>query len=284
MAEGGTRGVPIRLGMPMRAVCFGQIPTAVRLVMDIIEEVSTVVRGVEIPAPAHMVMDIIIMEEVSIQVVTIMEEVLIVGDTDTEDLTAAAGTAGIDLRNMIAKMNRAVFLDRDGTMIAEVNYLSRPDQIKIFPATRIGLKKLSAADFKLFIVSNQSGVGRGYFTLADVDKVNEALCDDLSRDGVRIEKIYIAPEKPEDPSYGRKPSPQFLFDARDEFGLDLSRSFIIGDKLIDLECGWNAGVKKSILVRTGYGAELERKSGPQLANAEIADDLEQAAALILGAS
>lgn len=178
-------------------------------------------------------------------------------------------------------MNRAVFLDRDGTMIADVNYLSRPDQIKIFPSTRTGLKKLCVAGFKLFIVSNQSGVGRGYFTMADVDKVNKSLCDDLSQDGIRIEKIYIAPEKPEDPSYGRKPSPQFLFDARDEFGVDLSQSFIIGDKLIDLECGWNAGVKTSVLVRTGYGAEMEHKGHGQLANAVVVDDLEQAADFIL---
>jgi D-glycero-D-manno-heptose 1,7-bisphosphate phosphatase len=117
-----------------------------------------------------------------------------------------------------------------------------------------------------------------------VENVNEALCNDLARDGIRIKKIYIAPEKPEDPSYGRKPSPRFLFDARDEFDLDLSQSFIIGDKLIDLECGWNAGVKKSILVRTGYGAEVERASVPRLANAVIVDDLDQAAAVILNVS
>ena len=184
----------------------------------------------------------------------------------------------------IGKMNRAVFLDRDGTMIADVNYLSHPDQIKIFPTTRTGLKKLCDQDFLLFIVSNQSGVGRGYFSMAEVDKVNEALCREIARDGVLIKKIYVAPEKPEDPSYGRKPSPQFLFDARDEFGLDLSQSFIIGDKLIDLECGWNAGVKRSILVRTGYGAEVERASGQRLANAAVVDDLDQAAALILGTS
>jgi D-glycero-D-manno-heptose 1,7-bisphosphate phosphatase len=184
----------------------------------------------------------------------------------------------------IEKMNQAVFLDRDGTMIADVNYLSRPDQVKIFPSTRTGLKKLCDRDFLLFIVSNQSGVGRGYFTMADVENVNEALCNDLARDGIRIKKIYIAPEKPEDPSYGRKPSPRFLFDARDEFDLDLSQSFIIGDKLIDLQCGWSAGVKKSILVRTGYGAEVERASVPRLANAVIVDDLDQAAAVILNVS
>src|SRR5271154_2990027 len=157
-------------------------------------------------------------------------------------------------------MNRAVFIDRDGTMIAEKNYLRRPEDVEIFPATRIGLKKLCGAGFKLFIVSNQSGVGRGHFTMADVEKVNQHLCGELARDEIRLEKIYIAPEAPDQPSRGRKPSPQFLFDARDEFDLNLAESFMVGDKLIDLECGWNAGVKKSILVRTGYGAEVERES------------------------
>lgn len=178
-------------------------------------------------------------------------------------------------------MNRAIFLDRDGTMIEEANYLSDPDQIKIFPATRTGLKKLGAAGFKLFIVSNQSGVGRGFFTMAEVEKVNARLCGELAREGIRLEKIYIAPEKPEDPSYGRKPSPQFLFDARDEFHLDLSQSFMIGDKMIDVECGWNAGVQKSILVRTGYGAKQERESSAALSRAEIVADLAAAAEWIL---
>ena len=166
-------------------------------------------------------------------------------------------------------------------MIAEANYLSRPEQVKIFAATPVGLKKLCDAGFKLFIVSNQSGVGRGYFTMDDVAKVNGKLCDDLAREGVRIEKIYIAPEKPDDPSRGRKPSPQFVFDARDEFGLDLAQSFMIGDKLIDLECGWNAGVRRSILVRTGYGAGFERDLAGALADAVIVDDLDQAAEWIL---
>ena len=178
-------------------------------------------------------------------------------------------------------MNRAVFLDRDGTMIAEKNYLCRTEDVEIFPATPAGLKRLAGAGFKLYIVSNQSGVGRGYFPMADVEKVNRHLCRELARDGVRFEKIYIAPEKPGDPSRGRKPSPQFLFDARDEFGLDLAESYLIGDKLIDLECGWNAGVKKSILVRTGYGAELERAEPDKLARAVVVDDLNKAAEWIL---
>lgn len=179
------------------------------------------------------------------------------------------------------RVNRAIFIDRDGTMIAEENYLHKPEQVKIFPATRTGLKKLADAGFMLIIVSNQSGVGRGYFTLADVDKVNAKLCADLAPDGIRIEKIYIAPEKPEDPSRGRKPSPAFLFDARDEFGLDLKQCYMVGDKLIDLECGWNAGVRKSLLVRTGYGAKEEKQSPEAVARAVVVDDLDAAAKWIV---
>src|SRR5260221_1004812 len=77
------------------------------------------------------------------------------------------------------RMQKAVFLDRDGTMIVEKNYLHRAEDVDIFPATPIGLKKLCDAGFKLFIVSNQSGVGRGYFTMADVDKVNQYMCGEL---------------------------------------------------------------------------------------------------------
>src|SRR5579862_8249884 len=178
-------------------------------------------------------------------------------------------------------MDRAVFLDRDGTLIAEKNYLSKIEDVTVFPGAVAALKRLEDAGFKLFIVSNQSGVGRGYFTLADVDRVNRHICDMFAKEGVHFEKIYVAPEAPDQPSRGRKPSPQFLFDARDEFGLDLSSSYIIGDKLSDLECGWNAGVRKSILVRTGYGAEAERKSQARLGDALVVDDLATVAEWIL---
>jgi D-glycero-D-manno-heptose 1,7-bisphosphate phosphatase len=176
---------------------------------------------------------------------------------------------------------RAVFLDRDGTIIEEKNYLGRPEEVVVFPGAAQALGRLDAAGFKLFIVSNQSGVGRGYFTMADVDRVNARLAEELGRGGAHLTKIYIAPEVPDAPSRGRKPSPQFLFDARDEFGLDLLESYLIGDKLIDLECGWNAGVKKCLLVRTGYGAAFERDSVEELRRAVIVDDLPAAADWIL---
>jgi D-glycero-D-manno-heptose 1,7-bisphosphate phosphatase len=174
-------------------------------------------------------------------------------------------------------MHRAVFLDRDGTLIAERHYLSRVEDVEILPGTGAALARLGAGGFRLFMVTNQSGIGRGYFTLAEAERVNEHLGREFAHDGVRFEKIYLAPEAPDQPSRGRKPSPQFLFDARDEFQLDLAESYMIGDKLIDLECGWNAGVKKSILLRTGYGASLERAEADKLARALVFDDLAGAA-------
>jgi D-glycero-D-manno-heptose 1,7-bisphosphate phosphatase len=178
-------------------------------------------------------------------------------------------------------MNKAVFLDRDGTLIEERNYLHRPEDVVILPGVGPALRGLGKAGFQLFIVSNQSGIGRGYFTMEDVERVNRHLLTELAREQVRFAKVYVASEAPDTPSRGRKPSPQFLFDARDEFGIDLSQSYMLGDKLIDLECGWNAGIKCSILVRTGYGAEVERVSQNELARAVVVNDLQQAADHIL---
>ena len=178
-------------------------------------------------------------------------------------------------------MRRAVFLDRDGVLIEDRHYLHRVEEVVFTPGTFTGLQRLGAAGFQLFIVTNQSGVGRGYFTLADVEKVHQHLLTEFARHGIIIRKVYVAPEAPDQPSRGRKPAPEFLFDARDEFGLDLAKSFFIGDKLIDLECGWNAGVQQSILVRTGYGRETEQKHAAQLHRAAVVDDLAAAANWIL---
>src|SRR5882724_7577235 len=124
-------------------------------------------------------------------------------------------------------MTPAVFLDRDGTLIEERDFLRRPEDVVLHAGAGPALHRLQSNGFRLFIVSNQSGVGRGYFTLAEVERVNRYLLDLLARDGVKFEKVYIAPEAPDMPSRGRKPSPQFLFDARDEYGLDLSGSYMV---------------------------------------------------------
>jgi len=178
-------------------------------------------------------------------------------------------------------MNRAVFLDRDGTLIVEKNYLHRPEEVEVFPGAGAALKRLADAGFKLLVVTNQSGIGRGLFTLADAEAVNARVSQEFAQAGVQFEKTYIAPEAPDQPSRGRKPSPQFLFDAREEFDLNLAASFMVGDKLLDLECGWNAGVQKSILVRTGYGAGVERDEPDQIRRAVVVDGLAGAAEWIL---
>jgi D-glycero-D-manno-heptose 1,7-bisphosphate phosphatase len=174
---------------------------------------------------------------------------------------------------MKSAKRRAIFIDRDGTLIADKDYLHRPEEVQFIDGAILALKRASDAGFLIIMVTNQSGIGRGYFTLEDVQNVHAYISSELARDGVSFLEIYIAPEAPEAPSRGRKPSPQFLFDARDLHGIDLSRSYMIGDKLIDLECGWNAGVRRSILVRTGYGATIETTQRDNLRDAVVVDDI-----------
>ena len=163
----------------------------------------------------------------------------------------------------------------------EKEYLRRPEEVALLPGAGEALRQMRAGGFLLVLVTNQSGVGRGYFTLAEVAQVNARLLELLAQDGASLEKIYVAPEAPDQPSRARKPSPQFLFDARDEFGLDLGQSYMVGDKLLDLECGWNAGVRKSILVRTGYGRRVEHENPEKLGEAVVLDDLSSVARYVL---
>jgi D-glycero-D-manno-heptose 1,7-bisphosphate phosphatase len=176
---------------------------------------------------------------------------------------------------------RAVFLDRDGTINVDRHYLSKPEQFEFIPGAERALRQLQDAGFRLVIVTNQSGIGRGYYTLGDLQAIHARMLGLLEPTGVVFDRIYFAPESPEEPSRGRKPSPAFLFDARDEFGIDLSQSFMVGDKWADVEAGRNAGCARSLLVRTGYGAETERKQAANLGQTVVVDDLPAAAAWIL---
>jgi D-glycero-D-manno-heptose 1,7-bisphosphate phosphatase len=178
-------------------------------------------------------------------------------------------------------MRRAVFLDRDGTLIEDKDYLHKPEEVIFFPGALEALQSLAEHGFDLVMVTNQSGVGRGYFTMKDVELVHEHIQNVLAERKVTFLKIYTAPEAPDQESRGRKPSPAFLFDARDEFGINLSQSYMVGDKRIDLECGWKAGVKKSILVRTGYGQKVAADNPELSKHAEIFPDLAAAAGWII---
>ncbi len=177
---------------------------------------------------------------------------------------------------------RAVFLDRDGTLNEERSYLGDPRDLVVLPGVPGALRRLQEAGYRLVIVTNQSGIGRGYYTEADFHRVNARLRAELGEHGVTIDQIFFAPEAPDQPSRGRKPSPAFLFDARDALGVEVGASYMVGDKWIDVECGWNAGVRASILVRTGYGAATERARLGALGSAVVVDDLRAAADYILG--
>ena len=172
---------------------------------------------------------------------------------------------------------RAVFLDRDGTVNEERQYLADPEKVVLFPGAGEALRAIQDLGFLLVVVTNQSGIGRGYYTVEAMHQVNARIAELLAGQDVRFSRIYFAPEAPELPSHGRKPSPNFLFDARMELGIDLARSYMIGDKLLDLQCGWNANVRKCLLVRTGYGREVEASGDERLSKAVVVDDLAGAA-------
>ncbi len=176
----------------------------------------------------------------------------------------------------------AIFLDRDGTLIVETGYLHEPEKVELIPCAGEAVQQLAEGGFELFIVTNQAGIGRGHYTEEQMHAVNERVAGEFAKFGVAFRKIYFAPEAPDQPSRNRKPSPQMLLDAQDEFGIDLAASYMVGDKVSDIECGWNAGVKCSVLVRTGYGREHE----PQLSQAPgplaVIDSIGDLANLALG--
>jgi len=178
---------------------------------------------------------------------------------------------------MTRSFKAAVFLDRDGTLNVERHYLHKPDELELIDGVIEGLQLLQQANFQLFVVTNQSGIGRGYFAEEDMRLVHRKLEHILESHGINLAHIYFAPEAPGEPSRGRKPSPQFLLDASRDYQISLEHSYMIGDKQCDLDCGWAAGVAASVLVRTGYGADLERGELAVRGSFHVADDLLAAA-------
>jgi D-glycero-D-manno-heptose 1,7-bisphosphate phosphatase len=167
----------------------------------------------------------------------------------------------------------AVFLDRDGTLMRDVDYCGDPKDVDLLPGVPAALRALKDRGYKLIVITNQSGIGRGYFN----DDQYRAVEAELARrigEGV-IDATYYCPHLPDAGCQCRKPSPEMVLQAAREHDVDLARSFFIGDKRSDLDCGRAAGVK-TILVRTGYGKNLEEN----LADL-VARDLTEAADMIL---
>jgi D-glycero-D-manno-heptose 1,7-bisphosphate phosphatase len=155
-------------------------------------------------------------------------------------------------------MRRAVFLDRDGTLIEEKNYIARPDQVRLLPGTIEALSLLSRAGFACVVVTNQSGIGRGLFTEADLQAIHDEMNRQLGAAGIMLDGLYHCPIAPqisdktiiEHPD--RKPGPGMLLRAAQELNLDLANSWMVGDSISDILAGRNAGCRGGILLRSGH--------------------------------
>ena len=167
----------------------------------------------------------------------------------------------------------AIFLDRDGTLMRDVDYCGDPGDVEVFPETVEVLRRLRRHGYKLIIITNQSGIGRGYFTEDQYRVVETEFLRQLG-DGL-IDASYHCPDLPTSTSIRRKPGPGMVFEAQRDQHLDLRRSFFVGDKASDIGCGQNAGVR-TILVQTGYGAD-QKNCGADW----IARDIAHAADIIL---
>ena len=171
--------------------------------------------------------------------------------------------------------NRAVFMDRDGTINEEVGYLSRMDDLKVYPRAIEAIRLINAAGMKAVVITNQSGIARGYITEDFVRSVHERINELLGAEGARIDGFYFCPHHPihgngiyKQDCNCRKPKPGLLLQAAAEMDIDLARSYMIGDMLKDIEAGKKAGAK-GILVKTGYGSAIVRTDMP----AYIAEDI-----------
>jgi D-glycero-D-manno-heptose 1,7-bisphosphate phosphatase len=162
----------------------------------------------------------------------------------------------------------AVFIDRDGTINVDVDFLSTPDQLQLIPRSAEAIRTLNEHGVPVIVITNQSGIARGLYTEEDLRKVHDALDGMLKLSGAKIDRYYYCPHHPSDgiapyvtQCLCRKPKPGMLHSAQKEFGFDLTRSFVVGDKRIDMEAGRAVGAC-SIQVSTGYG-ERERQIAEQ---------------------
>lgn len=174
------------------------------------------------------------------------------------------------------KRNPAVFLDRDGTIIEDCGYLSHPSQVTFFADTISSLRGL-AVYFDLFMVTNQSGIAKGTISMQDVEEVNSYISSCLSAQGIPLRAIYVCPHERESGCRCIKPNPYFLKKAECEFGVDLARSFAVGDHPHDVEFAESVGAT-GIYVLSGHG----RKHKDEIAEGtEVAAGIGEAAECIL---
>ncbi len=188
-------------------------------------------------------------------------------------------------------MRPAVFLDRDGTMIHEAGYLSRLEDLRWFPWTSEAIRLLNRAGFIVCVTTNQGGIGLGFFTEGFVAELHRRMTKTLEAGGARVDGWFHCPHHPSAivetlraDCDCRKPRPGMINQAIARFNIDPARSFVVGDKLIDVEFATRAGAR-GVLVTTGYGEEVVREHGGTVPGAaHVAGDLMAAVAWILAGS
>jgi D-glycero-D-manno-heptose 1,7-bisphosphate phosphatase len=145
---------------------------------------------------------------------------------------------------------RAVFLDRDGVINDHIRYVNTPDDLILFPGAGKALKRLRDANFRVFVVTNQGGVGLGYMTEENLHAVHQKMKEELAREGAVIDEIVYCPHKPREGCACRKPSPTMIIDLANRYGIDVTQSFMVGDRETDIEAGIKAGTK-TVLIGKG---------------------------------
>ncbi|MFH1913416.1 MAG: HAD family hydrolase [Pseudomonadota bacterium] len=170
-----------------------------------------------------------------------------------------------------------ILLDRDGTIIVDKHYLSDPDEVELLPGAARGLRRMSDQGWRPAVLTNQSGVGRGYYDEASVRACNARLAELLSTHGVELEGVFHCPHAPETACTCRKPAPGLVEQAVAALGFDPRRAVIIGDKDVDMLLGRAVGAT-TILVRTGKGADHEARCRHSADH--VVDDLEGAADIV----
>jgi D-glycero-D-manno-heptose 1,7-bisphosphate phosphatase len=157
--------------------------------------------------------------------------------------------------NMTKELKKAVFLDRDGTINEDPGYLNDPSQLKLLPQVGEALSLLQQAGYLLIVISNQSGVGRGLIKPETMPLIHQRLGEFLAPWGVKIDHYELCFHTPEQHCECRKPKPKLILDAARLLAIDVTQSYMVGDKISDLGAGIAAGCKGSLLVRTGAGEE-----------------------------
>ena len=153
----------------------------------------------------------------------------------------------MQLKLELIMQNMAIFFDRDDTLIVDKGYMFNPSDLAYFPDTIEVLRSLQKKGYLLFIVTNQSGVGRGYFSIDQMHEFNDFMLADLKSHGVEIKELVFCPHSPEDSCDCRKPSPKLINELCDKYRIDRTKSYMIGDKKSDIEAGENDNIK-SILI------------------------------------